>query len=168
MSCQPLQKEWYKFILEVDQLALRLMSLLLLLLSNILVKLMEFLSTSSLLLDSIIVTLETLLELYLSVQLMPIQTVFQLSHGQKLNSHNSNILLPNSNMKTPQKRRDVLIMLEESLRPRNKAEELLELSLLSQFHLLEIKLLPQISSRDLEFCVRKKEFHSLLMKLKLV
>jgi hypothetical protein len=50
--------------------------------------------------------------------------VFQLSHGQKLNSHNSNILLLNLNMKMPKKREDVLKVLKISLRPKEQMVEL--------------------------------------------
>ena len=88
------------------------MSSLLLLHSSTQVKFMEFQQTSSLLLVLIIVTLETLLALYLSVQLMPILTVFQLSHGQKHNSHNSNILLLILNMRMLRKKEDALVMSE--------------------------------------------------------
>jgi hypothetical protein len=76
--------------------------------------------------------------------------VFQLSHGQKLNSHNLNILLLNLSMKMPKKRDNVLPKLKESLRLKEQAVVLLELSLLNQFHQLEIKWPLQISSKDLE------------------
>lgn len=112
MSCQLLQKVWYKFILEEVHQELKPMNSLLLLHSSTLVKFMEFQLTSLLLLVLTIVTLEIPPALYLSVQLMPIQMDFQLSHGQKLNSHNSNILSHNLNMKMPRKREDALVMLE--------------------------------------------------------
>ena len=110
---------------------------------------------------------ETQLALYLSAQQMPTQMVFQLSHGQKLNSLNLNILLLNTNTRMLKRRKDALIKLKDSSRHKKPMEELLELLLLNQFHLLEIKLQLQISSKDLDHLLKTKEFHLLLTKLKL-
>lgn len=164
--CQPLQEEWYKFISEEDHPLLKLTSLLLLLLSDTLVLLIMSHSTNSLLLVSIIVMLETLPELCPSVELVPTLMVSQLSHGQKLSSHNSNTHLLNSNTKMPKKKEDVLLRLEELLRLLELTVELSVPLLLNQFHLLETKWLLQAISKLLELWLKMKVFHLLLTKLK--
>ena len=129
-SCQQRLKDSIKFISEVETLQQRQTSLQCLWPLSTIARLTTLHLTSSALSALTIVITVQQPRLCLSVQPMPTATVFQLSHGQKLNSLSSDILLAITKLTTRLKKTDAWMDSRKSSRTKELPEVLsLQLSL---------------------------------------